>query len=328
MTRPKTKSRPPLRAGIREKCDEEVERCGLYPGCGSQRRDLRTLIGRTCSDMTQRIVMTDESRQSPAPEPPPTLEYAKRQKRAWIGRLKRLLIVTALVSAFAIPIYLHRDGIWIWVQWQYWIRQAASFEMPKSSTPLIETDPVRIGQLTSSNSDYVLTADPIFHTRQTVYIPSAFREWTKYDSRTHWGGYIGEEPVAFLGTMRRPDGARRLVVIRGDYVNAHDLHDLSVLVLPVPEVFQAVPKRTGRIPLSVYSGQWIGGLIFSGVLDPNDSARLVFPIDVFVDHKPLATEVRGHLGNDDCITFELKATPELLARHIPTTQRTISGTIP
>lgn len=268
------------------------------------------------------------------PRQPSQLHYAPPPRLAWLSRRARLLIVVAIVVAVAWPAYRHRQTLMHRARWLYASRQCAAHHMP-GPVDLIVTDPVRAQQLIAAGTDYVprcsWLGSPTPGTPVAIYSPPAWRALERIDGRCQWiRSPFWTEPIAFLGSLRRPDGVSRLVVVRGASTNGYDLLcDVQVLVLPHPGLFDPLPPNVGG-PAYAYSGLWMPATFRGGVVDPNDPSHVIFGFDVFdVAGTRTATGViDAHLRDDDSLAFALRETPELTRLQVRLRRTRISGVIP
>src|SRR5262245_47719403 len=124
----------------------------------------------------------------PAPDPAavPTLEYGRRSRLAWVSRHRKKLIVLALLTAAGILLYRNGQALKHRALWLYWSRQAAKHVMPADAD----------GQLAAS------------------YLPNEYVELRNVDRRVTLTG-AKDGPILFMGTLHRPDGTPRLVIVAG-----------------------------------------------------------------------------------------------------------------
>jgi hypothetical protein len=134
------------------------------------------------------------------------------------------------------------------------------------------------------------------------------------------------QPVAFMGTLKRPDGTPRLVVIYGDlgwYGNG--ISGIGGVIMPLPGIFGVLPTPITQI---VPQGNWYVGPmpdpaeLQSGSVDPNDPSHVTFPFLVGPMSEtwtggtavPGTINFRGwmdvYLQNDDTVRFALRGPPE------------------
>ena len=85
------------------------------------------------------------------------------------------------------------------------------------------------------------------------YNPIAFRELAMLDGRLR-SMRSPNGPVIFMGTVHRPDGAPRLVIITGELErdSSSMFHSVGAAVLPLPGWFDPLPPALGT-PFNVYS---------------------------------------------------------------------------
>lgn len=191
---------------------------------------------------------------------------------------------------------------------------------------LVVTDPAEASRVLATDPDYVARAAKNLPPGQlpgppvALYAPRASRMLAPVDGRCAWiqeGGLGEHDPITFLGTLRRPDGAPRLVAIRGCATNAYDLlADTKLVVLPYPKVYDPRPPVTA-FGGSFYGGWWKAAVLRGGVVDPRDPSHVIIEFDVYAlsdspSATPQATGVLDrYLQDDDSITFQLRETAGL-----------------
>jgi hypothetical protein len=262
-----------------------------------------------------------ESNPQPPPPTPPTLEYAKRPALAWVSRHRRLLIFVALCLAIGGPIWWYWAPLKHRVLWLYWFHQAAQYQMPAKAVDVFIDDPAKV-KLASSNPDFITPAN---RGSTLSFCPVVYRRLLQYDSRLNLTGG-NDRPVAFMGTLHRPDGMPRLVIVSGySGITSNLLGLTSVLVLPPPRWSDPLPPAsTNRI------GRGMGGSgppptetrLRSGVIDPTDSSHISFEFEAGPRGGFLRTRggttapvwtisatgiIDAHLQNDDSIAFTLRS---------------------
>jgi hypothetical protein len=251
-----------------------------------------------------------------ATEVSPPLEYVQRPPLPFVGRHRKKLVSLALLLAIAILLYRYWQPLEHRVLWVYWSRAAAAHVMPASSTDLILSDPAAISKALASDPNYFRYAVPGTTASPVAYWPTAYRELVKYDSRL--GASMMGDAVTFVGTMRRPDGTPRLVIVTGcSGYNQMLLNWISVRVLPIPSWFDSPP--TLKLPTPSWVRSIDGPIpiptrLKSGMRDPADASHIVFEFEkssapfVSAPWKVDATGViDAHLQNDDSITFTLRS---------------------
>lgn len=229
---------------------------------------------------------------------------------AWVSRRRRLLIFLAICIAIGGSIY------WCWTPlkrratWLYYSRQAAAHVMPTIA---------------------------IAH-----YSPQSYQNLLSVDSRLDMIGGKSTS-VIFLGTLKRPDGTPRLVIITGGRGTSQKLLvGTRVLVLPIPKLLETppAPPPTGPPPLSV--GTVTIGVppirtrMQTGVIDPDDRSHIAIEFAVeppYISEQqiamalnattqpggvPIAVQpatnpapaggmIDAYLRNDDSIAFTLRS---------------------
>jgi hypothetical protein len=158
-----------------------------------------------------------------------------------------------------------------------------------------------------------------------LYRPFAWQQLAKLDSRSNWiRGWPVDKPIAFLGSMRRPDGQSRLVILQGCNVNGYDiLYELQPLILPHPGLLESIPPPMGS-PGTAYSGLWTPAQIDGGCPDPKDPTHLSFTL-----HTATASgTIDAYLQNDDSFRFQIQPNPEFERRISLGRSSTKSGVIP
>jgi hypothetical protein len=247
------------------------------------------------------------------------LNYAERRPRSWLKRWRWWLLVATLLIAFAVPIARNRKTLIYRGEWLYWSHECAVFQMPQSLDPCV-TDPVVAQQLLASNPDYKPYqnwAGAVF----AVYAPRAWRELEALDIRS----FLikdGSAGILFLGSLRRPDGTARLVVVSGSDTNGLELlWSTRALILPRPALTDSPPNRLSNVGGESFSGRAIPASILTGCSDPNDPSHVTFPFRVYDLDWSTNVGTRGNLAatgildgylqNDDSLLFKLRQTPEL-----------------
>lgn len=221
--------------------------------------------------------MSDES--APAPQDQhssPQLEYARPTPLVWIGRHRGLLIFLAVCIAIGGSIHWYWTPLKRRATWLYYSRQAAAHVMPVVATDAVITDPVRAGTVPTTNPDYLVAGSP--QPQYAQYLPGAYRNLLSVDSRLGMTGGIGT-PVIFMGTLKRPDGTPRLVIITGGHGESRQLVAATlVLVLPIPKFLDAPPPLTGlpRIGMGMAGSgpPPVFTQMRTGVADPYDPSHI------------------------------------------------------
>lgn len=216
---------------------------------------------------------------SPGNQPDsPQLDYARPVRFGWISRHRKLLIGLALLLAVAGPVWWNWQPLKHRALWLYWSHRAATHVMPEAAIVSI-TGP-EAAQLPTTNPDYV---SPAYTTTKWAqpsasYIPNTFRELSRLDGRLRSMAFP-DGPVIFMGTMHRPDGTPRLVIITGgsEMDSRYLLRNTGSAVLPLPGWFDPLPV-TGP-PLSRgFRGSGpppTPAAYRTGVRDPKDPSHAV-----------------------------------------------------
>lgn len=165
---------------------------------------------------------------------------------AWVSRHRRLLIFLAICIGIGGSIYWYWTPLKRRATWLYYSRQAAAHVMPAVAT--------------------------------AHYTPPSYQNLLSVDSRLDLIGGKST-PVIFMGTLKRPDGTPRLVIITGGRGTSQKLLDgTRVLVLPIPKLLESPPPplgpRTHEVG-TIYSGPPpIYTQMRTGRVDPNDRSRI------------------------------------------------------
>jgi hypothetical protein len=221
-----------------------------------------------------------------------------------------LVFVAVLGSTWYYRQELKRRALWV-----YWGHRAAAHQMPAGIEPVVE-DPATAATLLASNPDYISAAAVGWPTNsaKAFYVPLAWRRFSELDPRCVW-----HTPLQFMGTLTRPDGQRRMVVVASHDLNALDVtYDLGTMVIPVPGLWERMPTGRWAVPRA-WSGPWRQARLQGGVVDPADPSRVVFDLLINSDWSPgstpstqwLKTKVEMRLQNDDSLVFKMPDTPEL-----------------
>lgn len=147
--------------------------------------------------------------QPPGPVP---LQYSRRRPLRFFSRHPRLLVLAALCIAVGVSWYMWWTPLEYRIRWWYWTRQAMNYQMPVTSLDVRITDQAIAKATLAANPEYAL-----YQSKGRVYAifsATAFRELSKLDSRIGTGGLWNDYGgVTFIGTLKRPDGTPRLVII-------------------------------------------------------------------------------------------------------------------
>lgn len=269
----------------------------------------------------------------------PTLEYRHRPRLSVVGLHKKKLILLALCLSMGVPFYRNWGSLKHRILWHYWFRQALAYQMPPKAVDLRIHDPTKGANAMASDPAYQMSSS--WPSPTVEYAPLPYRTLRLLDSRLVTRS-SGQQTVAFIGTMIRPDGVRRLVVIETltHTDSTRFLEGTSIRVLPVPAWSDPVPPAVAAaisIEIGGGSGTTFAGPIThaslrSGVLDPSDRAHLVFEyvlgptaslFDIAIPTTPSTTraskvdwdEVEGtgiidaRLQNDDSMHFSVRQDP-------------------
>lgn len=137
-----------------------------------------------------------------------------------------------------------------------------------------------------------------------------------------------------MGSLRRPDGVSRLVVVQGSSTNAlRLLRDIELLVLPHPGIAdEPPPPRVGRQKFFSISEFFVPASLRGGKIDPNDPSHVTFDFvvhDFDVNFKLSGVRAKGtvdaYLENDDSLRFNLREDPEQSLRGVQLLQDTLRG---
>jgi hypothetical protein len=166
---------------------------------------------------------------------------------------------------------------------------------------LIVSDTLRSQKLVATDSDYVLVgALPA----AAYYIPESFRELQKFDPRLNVAAVA---PIAFMGTLRRPDGSPRLVVIHGARVEIDRLGEtMDARVLPLPGIATSRPAADYLWRFPVYTSDQERHVVeYRGiVIDPDDPSHLIVSYDL---RKVVGPQFRRPLSDEAIATGTLDA---------------------
>jgi hypothetical protein len=173
----------------------------------------------------------------------PRLDYAPRTPLAIVGRHGCLLICLALAIAIGAPLW------WFWqplkqrVMWLYWFHQAAAFRMPDTPEHNEVWYPIPPRQVPTTRPEFQLETyfDRGYQFAMARYLPRPYQELRKIDPRFFPPG-SDDMPLAFMGTLKRPDGAARLVVVFGGRgLEIRIMGSVYATVLPAPGLFDPLP---------------------------------------------------------------------------------------
>jgi hypothetical protein len=270
--------------------------------------------------------MTNGPFDLPAPNTSATsLEYG-RQRSNWLRRHWKLLFLIICATAVLIPCYKHRVTLLARANWIYWSKRAASHSMPAASVPLLH----RVSVSGTVESDYVV----LRHARATTppvaaYAPAAYRRLLDIDPRLYEfaPGFVPVEvaPLVYMGTVYRPDGTPRLVIITGTG-GYRPLEGLKVAVLPVASLLDPPPSKPatrGRTEIvwTILCGPPPRPVeLHSGVLDPLNHPRIVLHFvvgDDFVGEPLVSTDrivgegdLEVRLQDDDAVKVIVRSAPK------------------
>lgn len=255
---------------------------------------------------------------SPGADPstsPPTLEYSNRSRLSWIGRHKKKLIFLAVLIAVSIPIYQYRDSLKHRALWLYWGHRAATFQMP-AGINLVVDDPAEVQLLLGSNPDYVRSK---IAPSRLAYSPITYRQLAKYDPRCELN-LIEKEEIVFFGKLTRPDGVKRIVILKGAMLG---FADLNAVVLPIPRLLEPLPTAT-TFQLSMGVWHMSDGPdpveLRAAATDPNDPSHLIIqcvlgrpssesPHHVTKAEIVAAGTMDAFLQNDDSLLIKMPQLP-------------------
>ena len=254
------------------------------------------------------------------PATPAPLEYGARPRLSWISRHAKKLILLSLLIAIAAPLYWYRQPLKHRVLWLYWSHQAAAFQMPIAAVVIRIDDPAEAKRVASTNPSYDLVESArAMPNARAMYRPLPYRKLKQLDLRLLIND---DEPVVFMGTLRRPDGAPRLVLVIGGGGTLDDIvKSTQVLMLPLPGWFDPIPQAT---PTSSGLADTldIGGLsahtrLKTGVADPLDPSHVsfefdaVWPITINNNPNPWGSAGHGiidaHLTKEDKLQFRVRS---------------------
>lgn len=246
--------------------------------------------------MSDRTLLESQSQRSAR------LEYARRMPLSWVSKRRTPLILAACILFISGAIYWFWTPLTHWIAWNYCIRQAAAHVMPG----------VASGH----------------------YNPQTYRNLYSVDSRLQLiGGESGH--VIFIGTLKRPDGTPRLVIITGGRGNSERLLEgTRALVLPVPSLLKLAPPAPVLKPRQHEYGTVVIGWsprttqMRSGIIDPSNPSHVAIaftvdppffsasqiavamgatthPDEMPTDPAPAGGMIDAYLRDDDSIAFRL-----------------------
>lgn len=259
------------------------------------------------------------------PSPPvslpssPTLDYGQRTHLSWLHRCRKFLVFLAVCVAIAVPIYRFREPLKHRAVWLYWSHEAAAYRMPNNPVDVVINDSQQVKRIATTNPDYLIPLSGN-GAGAAIYSPRPYRQLLQLDSRLTMTGFA-EFGVVFMGTLRRPDGVSRLVLVTGNHgIVANPVGGAYVLVLPLPGILDPLPPPTS-IPLGRTMGRNIQGdhsrdptYSSTGVPIPEDPSSIRFQFVVPVMVAPGRRQVTGgggiraYLQNDDSLKFILEST--------------------
>jgi hypothetical protein len=254
-----------------------------------------------------------------------SLEYG-RQRRNWLRRHWRLLFLIVCATAVLIPCYKHRVTLLARANWIYWSKRAALHSMPTASVPLLR----RVSASGAVESDYVVLRQASATTQPVAaYAPAAYRRLLDIDPRLYQyrPDYDRTDrlPLVYMGTVYRPDGTPRLVIITGSG-GYRPLEGLKVAVLPVASLFDPPPSKPAtrlrtKIVWTILCGPPPRPVeLHSGVLDPLNHSRIVLHFvvgDDFVGEPLVSTnrivgegDLEVRLQDDDAVKVIVRSAPK------------------
>lgn len=252
----------------------------------------------------------------PPPEEPQTLDYGNHPPLAWVGRNRRKLILLALLGAMIGPVVWYWPQIRYRVLWVYWSKQAAAYQTTPN-LPLAAALDNLVQPAPPLDPGYLTVEGPADSPTRIIHTPRPVRELAMLDPRLLGLQRAG---IAFVGTMHRPDGTPRLVIIN----NSQDARSYRVdstgrvmappptapnfIVLSMPGWFDPIPPVT----VAVAGGPQFLGRVMTGKLDPNDPSHLILNLDT-----PRQGTLHLYLQNDDSFRDEqdLVRTPDQIIRN-------------
>lgn len=277
------------------------------------------------------IELTDfrmSQNQQAQPQTPPTLEYQRRPKFAWLSRHWRTLAWLSISFAIAVSWYLWHIPLKQRAIWIYRTRQAAAHQMPTTSVPVVIRDATAARNAVSMDGDFVLDVANDSATLG-LYLPQVYRNLLTLDPKIAGTRYLERRTVVFLGKVRRPDGMDRLVIMTNDSMIALNtpIDGVNVTVMPIPGPFDSVPpiavRSVGpRYRLASMQGTFFQFDVHSGRLDPADPTHILFDVQVapFAGRRPATTAplasgtsvMHAYLQNNDTLRFMLPDSRALL----------------
>ncbi len=222
-----------------------------------------------------------------------------------------------MIVAIAWPAYRYHQPIYRWAAWQYWFRQCLAHQMP-ANIQLRDKNLEQKVALKTSHPDYCDGEPARGWITSTVYSPRAFVNLSMLDGRTYVGAGLAPA-VAFLGERTRPDGERRLVIVRNDRTNGFDLlRHIHLTVLPVPSLFDTPHQTVNLNGGESHSGLFTPAAIESCTADPVDRTHVIVPFVVFktntmgspwtieTDEVKASGIIDAYLTNDDTLRVQLR----------------------
>lgn len=197
--------------------------------------------------------------------------------------------------------------------------------MPES-VELVVTDAEKIPQLLATNPDYVqFGTAPSANSQRTplwtpeysaVYIPLAFRRLAEVDPRvavlkndSPWRTL--NSAVAFMGTRSRPDGTKRLIILRGNdnrLVGGDSFGPAHVVILPLPRILDPFPAQSPAydrgVSIMIFPANelLVEYQLFRAVSDASNPTHLVLHYRDS-EMRPIGC-VDAYLQNDDTLLFK------------------------
>ncbi|MEM8874300.1 MAG: hypothetical protein AAGD32_08565 [Planctomycetota bacterium] len=202
-------------------------------------------------------------------------------------------MLLTLVGVVGWAVWRYHEPVGQWFAWQRAMRACMAFEMPEDEH----------------------AASPM---------PDALQRLSELDGRLEWVRPITRNKtqfandIIFLGTLQRPDGQRRLMIVGGRSVNGYNpLTQLRVLALPEPSLSGSERQEWWSIG-RMYSGIYIPARFRLASVDHEDPTSLLLPLDVHaglrmngegevtrVEEPDGGVLIRMSLQDDDTVTFEI-----------------------
>lgn len=286
--------------------------------------------------------MSDQPPQNPSP-----LQYAPRRRVAWYARRRNWLMITFLCIVIAAPLWWYWQPLALRAQWLYWSHRAAGHVMPAGAD--VSVIGPQAGAIPTTNPDYLPMSiyQPLASTQPAAsYYPIAFRELSRIDGRLAPIA-AAKAPVIFMGTVRRPDGTPRLVILNGavERDSRSMTRGINTTVLPLPRWFDPLPPAGGAAIIGsrgAGSGRPpVPAAYLTATIDPRDPSHLIIPYNLLESATAVAQRVRAaaravdpdgplptglttdppqptaqgeldvHLQNDDTVRFILRGPGQL-----------------